>query len=153
MTGGLLMQINSSSFPSIEQITNQYLNNNSKIDETENQISFADIFNEKKEQLSGNSNSIEGQIDSLRSNNNVVKFSKHAGERLTDRNISLTDEQLQRLNQGVMKAESKGIKESLVLLDDYAFIVNTKNNIVVTAMDQSMEEENVYTNIDGAVVI
>ncbi len=147
------MQINSSSFPSIEQITNQYLNNNSKIDETENQISFADIFNEKKEQLSGNSNSIEGQIDSLRSNNNVVKFSKHAGERLTDRNISLTDEQLQRLNQGVMKAESKGIKESLVLLDDYAFIVNTKNNIVVTAMDQSMEEENVYTNIDGAVVI
>lgn len=147
------MQINSSSFPSIEQITNQYLNNNSKIDETENQISFADIFNEKKEQLSGNSNSIEGQIDSLRSNNNVVKFSKHAGERLTDRNISLTDEQLKRLNQGVMKAESKGIKESLVLLDDYAFIVNTKNNIVVTAMDQSMEEENVYTNIDGAVVI
>ena len=47
----------------------------------------------------------------------------------------------------------KGINETLVLLDDMAFIVNTKNKTVVTAMDQNMNEENIFTNIDGAVII
>ena len=51
------------------------------------------------------------------------------------------------------KASLKGIKESLVLLDDLAFIVNTENKIVVTAMSQAANDENIYTNIDGAVII
>lgn len=65
----------------------------------------------------------------------------------------MTEEQLSRLEDGAHKASAKGIKESLVLMDGLAFIVNTKNNTVITAMNQSGTEENIYTNIDGAVII
>ena len=82
-----------------------------------------------------------------------VKFSKHADMRLKQRDITLTDEQLSRLNVGTQKAGLKGIKESLVIMDDLAFIGNTQNNTVVTAMDKNNNEENIFTNIDGAVII
>lgn len=82
-----------------------------------------------------------------------VKFSKHAANRLSDRNIELTDKQLERLNDGTKKAGEKGIRDSLVLVDQIAFIVNTKSNTVITAMDQTEADENIYTNIDGAVII
>ena len=72
---------------------------------------------------------------------------------MADRNISLTKEQLDRLEQGTKKADEKGIRESLVIMDNLSFIVNIKNRTVITAMDQSENEENVYTNIEGAVII
>lgn len=80
-----------------------------------------------------------------------VKFSKHANERLQSRNIDLSESQKERLNQAVKTAGEKGIKESLVMLDDLAFIVNVKNNTVVTAMLGG--EQKVFSNIDGAVVV
>lgn len=82
-----------------------------------------------------------------------IKFTKHADARLMQRDIRLTDEQMTRLEEGTKKAYSKGIKESLVLVDDLAFIVNTDKKMVITAIDQNSSEDNVYTNIDGAVVI
>ena len=82
-----------------------------------------------------------------------VKFSKHAVNRLNDRNIELTQNQLERLNDAAKKAGEKGIKDSLVLVDELAFIVNTKSNTVITAMDQTETTENIFTNIDGAVII
>ncbi len=72
---------------------------------------------------------------------------------MEERNISLTDEQSVRLKSGVKKADEKGIQESLVMMDSLAFIVNIPNKTVVTAMDQRETEENVFTNIDGAVII
>ncbi len=83
----------------------------------------------------------------------AVRFSKHAANRLSDRKIELTNEQLERLNDGTKKAGQKGIRDSLVLVDQLAFIVNTKSNTVITAMDQTEADENIYTNIDGAVII
>lgn len=80
-----------------------------------------------------------------------VKFSKHANERLQSRNIDLSESQKERLNHAVKAAEAKGIKESLVMLDDLAFIVNVKNNTVVTAITGG--EQKVFSNIDGAVVV
>lgn len=82
-----------------------------------------------------------------------VKFSKHAAGRLADRNIELTNSQMERLQEGALKAQEKGIKESLVLVDQLAFIVNIPNSTVVTAMNQSDAAENIFTNIDGAVII
>ena len=52
-----------------------------------------------------------------------------------------------------MLSSQKGIKESLVLMDELAFIINTGNNTVVTAMQKDNEGENIYTNIDGAVLV
>jgi len=82
-----------------------------------------------------------------------LKFSKHAAGRLADRNIRLTDGQMERLSDGAQKAGAKGIRESLVVVDQLAFIVNVPNRTVVTAMDQTETEANIFTNIDGAVII
>ncbi len=79
-----------------------------------------------------------------------LRFSKHANQRLQSRNIDLSKAQLERLEQGTNKAREKGIRESLVMVDDLAFIVNVKNNTVVTAVNDS--DEGVFTNIDGAVI-
>lgn len=132
--------INSNQFSSIEQVTGKYLNKNAlkKAASAEGK-SFVEILKQK-------------QLDSVESSNEL-KFSKHANERLSSRNISLTDEQMVRLQDGARQAGEKGINESLVLVDDLAFIVNVKNNTVITAMDQRNSVDNVYTNIDGAVVI
>lgn len=73
--------------------------------------------------------------------------------RLLNRNIQLSQEQKNRLQDGAQKAEAKGIKESLVLMDSLAFIVNIPNRTVVTAMEQGESTEHIYTNIDGAVII
>ena len=82
-----------------------------------------------------------------------IKFSKHATQRLDERNISLSVEQSERLNAGVQKASEKGINDSLVIVDSLAFIVNVPNQTVVTAMDQTEStDNNVFTNIDGAVI-
>ena len=82
-----------------------------------------------------------------------VRFSKHAAQRLSNRNIELTKDQKERLQAGTAKASQKGIRESLVLVDQLAFIVNIPNNTVVTAMQQNETDENIFTNIDGAVII
>lgn len=81
-----------------------------------------------------------------------VKFSKHAMNRLSQRGITLSDEQILRLAEGMDKASGKGIKEPLVLIDNLAFIVSTDKKTVITAMGQGQTEENVFTNIDGAVI-
>ncbi len=133
------MMINTNSI-SIEQAAATYLQNapeSLKGKRSAEGKSFADILNQKSEELNGLSK---------------VRFTKHAAERLVDRNIELSDEQLQRLTKGTEEAGSKGIDSSLVMVDDLAFIVNTGSKTVVTAMDPGNNDKNVFTNIDGAVI-
>ena len=85
------------------------------------------------------------------SDNESVSFSKHANERLESRELNVSDEQMRRLNDGVIKAREKNIKDSLIIVDDLSFVVNIPNNTVITAL-KSQEERNVFTNIDGAVI-
>ena len=81
-----------------------------------------------------------------------LKFSRHAKERLEARDIKLNEEQVNRLNNAVEKALNKGCRESLVLLDDMAFVVSIRNKTVITAVDGDNRKENVFTNIDSAVI-
>jgi flagellar operon protein len=81
-----------------------------------------------------------------------LKFSKHAQERLQARNIELNDTDRLQLKKAVTLAEQKGSQDSLVLLKDMAFIVNVKNKTVVTAIDNEHLRENIFTNIDSAIV-
>ena len=125
-------------FTSIEQIQNQYLPKESKaVSSSSDQVtSFSDILRKQF---------VEEASE--------IKFSKHATQRLDERNISLSVEQSERLNAGVQKASEKGINDSLVIVDSLAFIVNVPNQTVVTAMDQTeATDNNVFTNIDGAVI-
>jgi flagellar operon protein len=82
-----------------------------------------------------------------------VKFSSHAAARLTSRGIDMGAEQMRKLGEAVDKAAAKGLDETLILTKDAAFIVSVKNRTVVTAMDKSQLEGNVFTNIEGAVIV
>ncbi|HOJ77414.1 MAG TPA: TIGR02530 family flagellar biosynthesis protein [Bacillota bacterium] len=82
-----------------------------------------------------------------------VKFSAHALKRLEDRNISLGNKELSQLKDAVNRAEAKGAKESLILMDNLALIVSIKNRTVITAVDGDSLKENVFTNIDSAVIV
>lgn len=132
------MKIQNSGFLSIEQLQDQYLNQNktSVPVKTTDGRSFQEILESSQNRSTGE-----------------VKFSKHAAGRLADRNIELTSGQMERLQEGTQRAQQKGIKESLVIVDQLAFIVNIPNSTVVTAMNQNDAVENVFTNIDGAVII
>ena len=98
-------------------------------------LSFQEIF----------SKTVQNKTDDL-------VFSKHATSRLQERSIELTRDQIERLNLGTKQAKDKGIKDSLVIMDDLAFIINVPNHTVVTAMNQTTNE-NIFTNIDGAVIV
>lgn len=82
-----------------------------------------------------------------------VKFSAHAVSRLIDRNITLNQNEVDRLRSGVGKAEAKGARESLVLMEDKAFLVSIKNRTVITAILGEGLKDNVFTNIDSAVIV
>jgi flagellar operon protein len=90
---------------------------------------------------------LRGRLDEL----SGVKFSKHALDRMTERGISLSSRQIDRLNAAIEKAERKGLKESLVMVDDLALVVSVKNRTVITVTDRDGLRDNVFTNIDGAV--
>lgn len=131
------MIVKNNGFLTIEQLQDQYLNGvkgNTPVKTTDGK-SFQEI------------------LESAQSSSREVRFSKHAAQRLSNRNIELTKDQKERLQAGTAKASQKGIRESLVLVDQLAFIVNIPNNTVVTAMQQNETDENIFTNIDGAVII
>lgn len=131
------MNVQKGSFSSIEQLQDRYLTPAKKVEKKESAaVSFQDILKAKQETAEA-----RGEL----------KFSKHASNRLTDRNITLTNSQRERLESGAVKAGEKGIQESLVVVDELAFIVNIPNKTVITAMDRSDTADNVFTNIDGAV--
>lgn len=82
-----------------------------------------------------------------------LKFSQHAQERLKSRNIEFNTEDLAKLSEAVSKARAKGSKDSLILMNDLALVVSIKNNTVITAVDSQNLKENVFTNIDSAVIV
>lgn len=81
-----------------------------------------------------------------------IQFSKHAEKRLASRNIQLDAQRIQRLTHAVDQAAAKGARESLVLMDDVAYVVSVKNRLVITAVDNQSMQDNVFTNIDSAVI-
>lgn len=87
----------------------------------------------------------------LQEANNRVKFSTHAQQRLDVRSIEIDQTGMDRLSSAVDKAEAHGAKESLILMDDLAFIVNVRERTVVTTVDMNKRKEGVFTQIDTVV--
>ena len=134
------MNIQNSGYLSIEQLTDQYRSKSTGTENRENTagLSFQDILRQRSSGTEEPGN---------------LRFSKHALNRLNDRNIELDNRQLERLQEGAEKAGEKGIRDSLVIVDQLAFIVNVPNRTVVTAMDSTATDENIFTNINGAVIV
>lgn len=85
--------------------------------------------------------------------NQRITFSKHANQRTEDRNIRISDSDLSRLEDACDRAQQKGIKDALIVMNESAFIVNAQNKTVITVVDKNEMKSNVFTNIDGAVFI
>lgn len=85
--------------------------------------------------------------------NAKVEFSKHAVERVVKRNIDVSSDSMERLNEGVKLAEEKGLSNPLILVGSTAFVVNVPNNKVITTLSGDDLKGNVFTNIDGTVII
>lgn len=101
--------------------------------ESDNSQNFKDILNEK-----------------LKTQD--VSFSKHANERIKQRNIDVDETVTNKLTEAAIQAKDKGLKNILVMIDNQAFIISTNNNKVITAMNSEELKENIFTNIDGAVI-
>jgi len=128
------MIINNNMYNHLNKVSkNQLTNPNVTKTRDKTHSSFNDILKEKIEETSD------------------VKFSKHALTRLQTRNIEITEDRKQKISTALDKAEQKGVKDSLVVVDDIALVVNVKNRTVITAVNSNELKENVFTNIDGAV--
>ena len=82
-----------------------------------------------------------------------LKFSKHAIYRIKSRNIELTQQDITKISDAVDRAEAKGVKEALILMNDNVFIASVKSKTIITASSEDQLKNNVFTNIDGAVII
>jgi flagellar operon protein len=81
-----------------------------------------------------------------------VQFSRHAQQRMASRGIVFSEADLGRLEDAVNLVKAKGGRDSLVLLDDNALVVSVKNSQVVTVVDRENLKQNVFTNIDSAII-
>jgi flagellar operon protein len=81
-----------------------------------------------------------------------VRFSGHALQRIERRGINVDAGVMARLGDGVSRAAAKGSRDSVVLIDQTAFVVSVPNRTVITAVDREHMREHVFTNIDSAVI-
>ncbi len=98
-------------------------------------INFADILQKSVEQ------------------NSSVQFSAHAVKRLEERSLQISQNDIERLNNGVKEVNAKGAKNSLIMVDDTAFVVSVRNKMVITAIDKTQTSSNVFTNIDSVAFV
>ena len=82
-----------------------------------------------------------------------LRISKHAQIRLEQREIEINHAKWQRIEEKVNEAKKMGVNESLVLLEDAALIVSAKTNTVITAMDRQEASSQIFTNINGTIVM
>ncbi len=118
--------------PIIPPNEQKQIQNNRKIDSKNN--SFKDLLKNKL-------------------NKDNLNFSKHAQKRINAREMKVEDKELTKLKEGVAKAKEKGGQESLIMVDNNAYIVSIDNETVITAMGEEDIKDNVFTNIDSAVIM
>lgn len=88
-----------------------------------------------------------------KTNQNQLKVSKHASIRLHERNIHIDDGQWEKITNKIFEAKAKGVNDSLVLTSNAALIVSAKNATVITAMNRQEAQDQLFTNIDGTIVL
>jgi flagellar operon protein len=93
------------------------------------------------------------QLQNAIQSKNQLTISKHATERLEQRGINISQERWNKIEEKVSQAKAKGVSDSLVLLKDAALIVSAKNNTVITAMGRQEAAEQIFTNINGTIVM
>lgn len=126
--------------------------NPTPIQETSQKLAANEIALRQQQQAQSGPASFKASLEQAQANTRL-KFSAHAQERLQSRNIQLSQQTLNKLGEAVDKASAKGGRESLILMDNLALVVSVKNRVVITAVDGPSMKDNVFTNIDSAVVM
>ncbi|MGD6965059.1 TIGR02530 family flagellar biosynthesis protein [Rossellomorea vietnamensis] len=91
--------------------------------------------------------------ETIQEKKEILSISKHADFRLKQRNIQISPQTWKEVESKVAEAKAKGVKDPLVLLQNAALIVSAKNGIVITAMDRQEAGSQIFTNIDGTIII
>lgn len=124
------------------------INQFKSITQIQNEAKLQTLRNGKTQEISGFQQTLQEKMQQPE-----LTFSKHALEQIKHRQIHLDEVGLKKLNEGVSNAREKGIKESLMLMDNVAYVVSIKNATVITALEAKETKNHVFTNIDGAVVL
>lgn len=99
-----------------------------------------------------NKNTFADQLQTALQTNNKLTISKHAQQRLNQRNIQISPDNWAKIEQKVSEAKKMGVTDSLVLLPNAALIVSAKNQTVITALDREEASSQIFTNINGTIV-
>lgn len=108
---------------------------------------------QKKSAVEPNGPSFKELLGNTIEEDATLKISKHAEKRLNERNIKIDQELWHKIEQKVNEAKGKGVSDSLVITDQAALIVSAKNNTVITAMDRIEASSQIFTNINGTILI
>ncbi len=96
------------------------------------------------------------QQQTQRTSESTVQLSRHAQKRVDRRDLNLDSARMERLESAITRAAEKGSKNSVVMLDDLAVVVDVRQRTVVTAMQRDSQteggRERVFTNIDSVVI-
>jgi flagellar operon protein len=105
------------------------------------------------DQKTASSVSFSETLEKVISNSSKPIISKHAEQRLKERGIAISSGQWESIGEKLAEANSKGVKDSLVILKDAALIASAKNNTVITAMNREEARSQIFTNINGTIVM
>ncbi|WLR52343.1 TIGR02530 family flagellar biosynthesis protein [Bacillus tianshenii] len=97
--------------------------------------------------------SFKEQLTKTIEQNDTLKVSKHAKQRLAERNITINEAQWNKISERVSEAKRKGVRDALVLTADSALVVSAKNHTVITAMDRQEAASQIFTNINGTILM
>ena len=112
------------------------------------------LKNQQKVQQKSGKESFESFLrPAIDQSNKGITISKHAEQRIQQRNLQINEQQWGQLEEKLAEARRKGLNESLVLIENAALIVNAKNNTVITAMDKAEAGAQIFTNINGAIIL
>ncbi|WP_234119848.1 TIGR02530 family flagellar biosynthesis protein [Clostridium hydrogenum] len=119
------------------------------VEDISNSLYNAAVKNKSNKQASAFEKILDENIDK----NTGFSISNHAAERIKDRNISLNENDMKKINEGINEANKKGSKDCLILYKDVALVTSIKNRTIITAVDKSSSKGNVFTNIDSVVLL
>ncbi|MFW5435150.1 TIGR02530 family flagellar biosynthesis protein [Paenibacillus apiarius] len=107
----------------------------------------------QREQQVGKDTSFQRLLQHELTRTGDVQFSQHAKVRMQERGMVMSAEMMSKMQQAVKQAEDKGSRQSLIIVDNQAFIVNVKSRTVITALDQASQQNHVFTQIDSAILM
>lgn len=94
---------------------------------------------------------LEGHVS--KTEDHGIKLSTHAAKRLQERNLEVDGAEFLKLKNAIGQLKNKGGKDSLVITEKAAYIVDVNNSKIVTAMDKNNMKENVFTKIDSTLFV